>query len=167
MGENALVQYFGASAISATDVVVRLPTPVWATVTRVDTLTEGLRSTGRFSSVAGALQADGSFSLPPQFLSHAYALLGPPGDLPIVKPRDDRIPTFAYDAYRATAQFISPDGRTLLFRVDLAAGSPGTTAALQAIPAIRTAVAAVARSVPGPPHGAWPARRRRRPTSAR
>ena len=64
-----------------------------------------------------------------------------------MKPRDDRIPTFAYDAYRATAQFISPDGRTLLFRVDLAAGSPGTTAALQAIPAIRTAVAAVARSV--------------------
>ncbi len=146
VGENALVQYFGASAISATDVVVRLPTPVWATVTRVDTLTEGLRSTGRFSSVAGALQAEGSFPLPPQFLARAHAVLGPPGDLPIVKPRDDRIPTFAYDAYRATAQFISPDGRTLLFRVDLAAGSPGTTAALQAIPAIRTAVAAVARS---------------------
>ena len=147
VGENALVQYFGASAISATDVVVRLPTPVWATVTRVDTLTDGLRSTGRFTSVAGALQAEGSFPLPPQFLARAHAVLGPPGDLPIVKPRDDRIPTFAYDAYRATAQFISPDGRTLLFRVDLAAGSPGTTAALQAIPAIRTTVAAVARSV--------------------
>ncbi len=146
-GENALVQYFGASAISATDVVVRLPTPVWATVTRVETLTNGLRSAGQFTSVAGALQAEGSFSLPPEFLARGHAALGPPGDLPIVEPRATRVPTFVYDAYRATAQFISPDGRTLLFRVDLAAGSPGTTAALQAIPGIRATVGAVARSV--------------------
>ena len=147
VGENALVRYFGASAVGDTEVVVRLPTPVWDTVTRVVTLTDGFRRTGQFTSVVGALDAEGPYLLTPQFLSRGYSLLGPPGALPIVEPAGSRVPRYAYDTYRATAQYISPDGRTLLFRVSLSAGTPGTTAALQAIPAIRRTVGAVARSV--------------------
>ena len=164
VGENALVQYFGASAISATDVVVRLPTPVWATVTRVETLTEGLRrSTGRFSSVAGALEAEG-LPTPPQFLARRYAALGPPGDLPDREAgRVDRIPaapttptgpppsSSAPTAARCCSG--CPGGRDARYH-RRAAGHPGDPH----------------RGGRGGPlgwgrrHGAWPARRRRRPT---
>src|SRR5215472_2171705 len=45
---------------------------------------------------------------------------------------------------RAESQFISPDGRTVLFNVGLSAGDPDSNAALHQLPAIRAAVAAVA-----------------------
>jgi putative drug exporter of the RND superfamily len=47
----------------------------------------------------------------------------------------------------ARSQFVSPDGRTVRFQVALAAGDPGSDAALRQVPAIRTAVATVARDV--------------------
>jgi RND superfamily putative drug exporter len=47
--------------------------------------------------------------------------------------------------YRAESQFISADGRTVLFDAGLAAGDPDSNAALHQVPAIRAAVAAVAR----------------------
>jgi RND superfamily putative drug exporter len=46
-----------------------------------------------------------------------------------------------YNAYRATAQFISPDGRTVQFYATLEAGAPDSAGATQAIPQIRAAVA--------------------------
>ena len=53
----------------------------------------------------------------------------------------------AYRAYQGSAQFISADGRTILFEVDLRAGPATSTAAADAIPAVRLAVAGVARSI--------------------
>ena len=46
--------------------------------------------------------------------------------------------TEAYQMYRATTQFVSADGKTIQFETSLAAGDPSTTAALNAVPAIRT-----------------------------
>jgi RND superfamily putative drug exporter len=57
------------------------------------------------------------------------------------------VPDDLYNAYRSTADSISPDGRTLLYRVSLKAGGADTTAALQAIPSVRAAVSGVARDV--------------------
>jgi RND superfamily putative drug exporter len=50
-------------------------------------------------------------------------------------------------SYRAESQFISPDGRTVLFDAGLTAGDPGSNAALHQVPAIRAAVATVAHDV--------------------
>jgi uncharacterized membrane protein YdfJ with MMPL/SSD domain len=50
-------------------------------------------------------------------------------------------------AFRVESQFISPDGRTVLFDAGLAAGDPASNAALHQVPAIRAAVAAVAHRV--------------------
>ncbi len=50
-----------------------------------------------------------------------------------------------YGAYRATAQFVSADGRTVQYLTSLRAGGPETAAALNAIPAVRGAVTRVAR----------------------
>jgi len=70
-----------------------------------------------------------------------------------VPPAGSAIGPQLYDIFRTTAQFISPDGRTILFRVALRAGAPGGTAALQAVPAIRVAVAAVASEIGATEYG--------------
>ncbi len=56
------------------------------------------------------------------------------------------VPAALYAAYRATANYVRPDGRVVLFNVGLVAGDPGTTAAMNAVPAVRAETAAVARS---------------------
>jgi RND superfamily putative drug exporter len=50
----------------------------------------------------------------------------------------------AYAAYKAAANYLSPDSRTVQFAVGLAAGDPGTTAAMNAVPAVRALTARVA-----------------------
>jgi RND superfamily putative drug exporter len=51
--------------------------------------------------------------------------------------------TQAYQLFRATSQFVSKDGKTIQFQTSLAAGDPSTTAALNAVPAVRTAAESV------------------------
>jgi RND superfamily putative drug exporter len=58
-----------------------------------------------------------------------------------------------YEAYRATAQYVSPDGETIQFLTGLTAGDPSTTAALHAVPAIRTEAAAVAKTLGATEYG--------------
>jgi RND superfamily putative drug exporter len=49
----------------------------------------------------------------------------------------------AYQLYRATSQFVSADGKTIQFQTSLKAGDPSTTAALNAVPAVRDAAQSV------------------------
>ncbi len=53
----------------------------------------------------------------------------------------------AYDAYLVSSQSISPDGRTIQYETALRAGPPDGTQAAAAVPAVRTAVGVVARSI--------------------
>ncbi len=55
------------------------------------------------------------------------------------------VPAAEYNAYRASAQFVSADGRTIQFEAALRAGSQDSTAALNATPQIRTAVDSAAQ----------------------
>ena len=146
VGEAALENHFGAAVLASTDVVFRLPRSVWDNPDVIGQAEQELRSTGLFGSVADALSASG-FRLPVGALSFAYRRFGPPGDLPVVPPVRLGFDASFYDAYRATAQFISGDGRTFLYRVSLAAGSPGSTAALQAVPSVRRAVTMTAKAI--------------------
>jgi RND superfamily putative drug exporter len=52
-----------------------------------------------------------------------------------------------YNAYHATAQFISPDGRTVQYYTTLSAGAPESAGAMQSIPRVRDAVTATATAV--------------------
>jgi RND superfamily putative drug exporter len=99
-----------------------------------------------FSSVSGPLDPNGHrFPIADLVALHtALAAYGPAAKLPLDPPRGVPIPAKAYQAYRATAQFISPDGKTLQFYTSLAAGDPSSNSAMQAIPQIRSAVAKVA-----------------------
>ena len=56
-----------------------------------------------------------------------------------------RMPRTLYNAYRASAQYVSADGRTVQFLAGLRAGNQQSTAAMDATPAVRAAVAVAAR----------------------
>ncbi|MFC9643851.1 MMPL family transporter [Streptomyces mirabilis] len=60
---------------------------------------------------------------------------------------DGKFTVAEYQAYRATAQYVSPDGRTVQYSTALTAGDPSTTAAMNAVPSIRTEVSGVARRI--------------------
>ena len=49
----------------------------------------------------------------------------------------------AYQEYRATAQYVDPAGTTIQFETGLTAGDPSSTAALNAVPALRAEAATV------------------------
>ena len=76
-----------------------------------------------------------------------HARLGPASALPAVPPAGSSLPAALYGAYRATSNYVSPDGKTVQYSTGLTAGNPAGTPALNAVPAIRAATTAVARSV--------------------
>ena len=58
-----------------------------------------------------------------------------------------KIPAAGYQLYRATAQYVSPDGRTIQFGTGLKAGDAASTSALDAVPSIRGETTRVARNI--------------------
>ncbi len=68
------------------------------------------------------------------------------GPLPATVPPTlaGKVPADAYQLYRAIAQYVSPDGTVIQFQAGLTAGDPSTTAAMNAVPAIRTEAGKVA-----------------------
>lgn len=139
-GLSVLEAHFGPAALGVTDVVYRLSSPIWEHPGDLAAGSESLRASGQFSSVDDALQASG-VPLAPHLLAQAYRRLGPPQRLAASPAAAAGVDPALYNAYRSTAQFITADGRTVVYRTSLRAGGPGSTAALQAIPAVRAAVA--------------------------
>ena len=105
-----------------------------------------------FTAVTGPLNPIGGTGFTPAEYTELHALLGS-GTLPSTAPP---VPAAAaqagitatqwaqaYQLYRATSQFVSADGKTIQFQTSLAAGDPSTTAALNAVPAVRTAAQSV------------------------
>ncbi len=142
-GLAVLEQYFGPSALGTTDVVFQLRNSVWNDPQVLLVAENALFSSAHFSSIDGALDASG-IPISPISLGELHQLLGPPQPLPVVEPSNVDVDPVLYNAYRSTAQYITSDGRTILYKTSLQAGSPGSTAALQAIPGIRASVAHVA-----------------------
>ena len=68
------------------------------------------------------------------------AALGPAAHLPATPPARVTVSPAAYSAYKASAQFISADGRTIRFRRAAGRAAPTSTGGGRAIPAVRAAV---------------------------
>lgn len=145
-GLAILTRYFGITQTSPTDVVLRFRHTVWQAPDVLARAYAGLLRSRQFASVAGALDPTGTY-IPPAALAHDYAALGPPQALSPSPPATPPVSVGMYDAYRSTAQYVSPDGRTVLFQTSLSAGSAGSTAAMQAVPRVRQVVARVGRQV--------------------
>ena len=145
-GTNVINENYPPAVANPTSVLLVYSSSVWNNLTPVQDAENDLGKQSVFASVTGLFNANGT-STSPQQLTSLYQELGPPGKLPATEPAGTPVSAQQYAAYRATSQFVSPDGKTVQFYTSLTAGSPSTTAALNAVPAIRTAVTSVQHSV--------------------
>lgn len=148
-GLAVLVANYPAAESDPTNALFRLSVSAWDDPQVLVTAQRGLEQSGLFSGVTGALDPNGAV-LSPTALADVHAQLqayGPAGTLPPTPPPGVTVSTAVYDAYHASAQFISPDGRTIQFATTLKAGPSTGTSAARAIPTVRAAVADVGRQV--------------------
>jgi RND superfamily putative drug exporter len=145
-GNAALTHHFPQSSSNPANLVLAYRQPVWSKPARIASAQSSLRSSGKFTSLAGPLNPNGT-TLAPAIMARLHHDLGPPQRLPVIEPAGLRIPAATYNAYRAMAPYIAPDGRTIQFEAALHAGAQNTTGAMNATPQIRSALAtAAARS---------------------
>jgi RND superfamily putative drug exporter len=145
-GAALLAKHFPQSSANPTNVIFRFNTPVWQNPAPLANAISQLRASGLFTQVTGPLNPAGA-RLTPAELTALHAQLGPAKALPAAPPAATSVPPAGYQAYRATANYISPDGTTVQYATGLKAGDPGTTSAMNAVPAIRSETTAVAKSI--------------------
>ena len=151
-GTDLMNKYFPATAANPTNLVYKLSTPAWDDAAAIAAATAQLQKHTVFTGVTGPLNPIGGTGFTPAEYTQLHALLGS-GTLPATAPP---LPAAAaqagitatqwaqaYQLYRATSQFVSADGKTIQFETSLTAGDPSTTAALNAVPAVRTAAQSV------------------------
>ena len=155
-GQALLAKHFPASSANPTNLVYKLKQPAWDDAQAIAAGEKTIVQSGLFTGVTGPLNPVGAVTLTPAQFSglHAeLASLGPPSQLPTTPPSHLPVPVAAYDVYRAMAQYVSADGRTIQFEVGLKAGIPSSTAAMNAVPAIRHAAAAAAATIGASDYG--------------
>jgi len=138
-GNTALTAHFPQTSSNPANLVFSYPDPVSSSPAALVTAYESLRSSGQFTDLSGPLNANGT-TLTPARYAQLHAELGPPGRLPVREPASLTVPRSDYNAYRASSQYISPDGKIVQFAAALAAGSQQSTAAMNATPTIRDVV---------------------------
>ncbi|MGH3279778.1 MAG: MMPL family transporter [Trebonia sp.] len=151
-GTNLLNKYFPSTAANPTNLVYKLSTPAWDDAPAIAAATTQLQASKVFAGVTGPLNPVGGTGFTAAEYTELHSLLGS-GTLPTTPPPLPAAAakagittaqwTGAYQLYRATSQFVSADGKTIQFQTSLAAGDPSTTAALNAVPAVRTAAQSV------------------------
>jgi putative drug exporter of the RND superfamily len=145
-GTVLLAKHFPSSSSNPTNLIYKLPQPAWENPEPIAAATDQLKASGLFTGVTGPLNPAGVTLTPAQYTS-LHSLLGNAAELPAVPAAHLPIPLQAYEVYRATAQYVSPDGQTIQFQTGLKAGDPSTTAAMNAVPSVRTEAAAAAKTL--------------------
>jgi putative drug exporter of the RND superfamily len=145
-GNAALEAHFPLASQNPTNLIMTLPQSAWDDPARLEQATRLLQRTGEFTHISGPLDPNGT-PLSPAQLQSLHAKLGPALELPPAEPAGVGVKATLYNAYRATARYVSGGGATVQWEVGLKAGDPSTTAAINAIPAVRRAFAGVARAV--------------------
>jgi len=151
-GSALLNKHFPASSANPTNLIYRLSQPVWDDPAPIAAATSQLAASGVFTGVTGPLNPVGVTLTGAQY-TQLHATLGNAATLPAVPTGQSSIPLAGYEAYRATAQYVSPDGRTIQFETGLKAGDPSTTSAMNAVPSIRTEAATVAKTLGASTYG--------------
>lgn len=145
-GSAALAAHFPAANSNPETLVLRFATPVWEHPQSLSLAQRELATAPPLRAVSGPLDPNG-MPLTADELVSLHARLGPAVALPPQPSATTSVPLRTYMAYRATAQFISPDGRTVQYLAHATAGPAGTQAAIGAIPDLRSTLDSVAHSV--------------------
>jgi RND superfamily putative drug exporter len=143
-GNAVIADHFPQSAVNPAHLVFGYAAPVWQHPDALAQAEASLRSSGLFAVLAGPLNPNGA-ALSPAAYATAHSELGSPQGLPLAEPAGLGMPRTVYNAYRASARYVGADGTTVQFLAGLRAGNQQSTAAMDATPAVRAAVAAAAR----------------------
>jgi putative drug exporter of the RND superfamily len=150
-GAALLAKHFPQSSANPTSLIFKFSQPVWKDPEPIAKATTELRASGLFTQVTGPLSPVSAVTLTPAQYQGLYGALGPASKLPATPSASQllggRIPATAYQLYRATSNFVSADGRTVQFETGLKAGDPGSTTAMNAVPAIRATTTSIQKSV--------------------
>ena len=144
-----MAKYFPQSNANPTNVVMHFPTSVWQNPDQLQVAANSLRDSGVFSAITGPLDPNGA-PITPAELSGLYQQLRPYGSaqelvtMGLAPPAGSGVSPADYDTFLTTARYISADGHTVQWETGLTAGNPGANAAINAVPQIRSAVAAAA-----------------------
>jgi putative drug exporter of the RND superfamily len=138
-GNNALAAHFPQTSSNPANLVFEYPDSVVGDPSALVTAQDSLRSSGQFAAISGPLNPNGT-TLAPARYAQLQAELGPPGRLPVREPVSLNVRRSDYNAYRASSQFISADGKVVQFEASLTAGSQQSTQAMSAMPTIRHVV---------------------------
>jgi RND superfamily putative drug exporter len=144
VGTAVIAAHYPSTNQNPAQILFRFPASVWDDPTRLATAEQGLRQISALQTVLGPLNPNG-VPLTVTQLMQLHSQLGNPQALPAVPPPHTSLSPQEYNAYRATGQYISADGQTVQF-VAILKDSSSSSAALNAIPALRTAIAQVATS---------------------
>ncbi len=154
-GNALLAAHFPKSATNPMYLIYVLARPAWVDPQPLVAAWKQLQAAPEFSHVTGPLNPNG-IPLSATDLLHLHAVLGPAQALPPVPPPGSTASLAAYQAYRDTASYVSQNGRSIQFVTSLSIGDPSSTAAIQAVPAIRarahhtaSAIGAVRNGVAG------------------
>jgi putative drug exporter of the RND superfamily len=144
-GNAILARDFPQSSASPSDLILRYAAPVWQHPAILAAAGASLGRSDLFTGLAGPLNPNGT-ALTPVGYGRLHAALGDPRKLPLTEPAAaaGKIPAGSYDAYRATGQYVAANGLTVRFAAGLRAGPQQGTAAMNATPAVRAALAAAA-----------------------
>jgi putative drug exporter of the RND superfamily len=145
-GQALQDKHFPQAAADPTALLFTFATPVWDDPAPVGAATQQLTASSQFNHVTGPLNPAGT-ALPAAEYTRLHTALGPANALPAAPPASSTVTPAQYLVYRSTANYVSPDGRTVQFATGLSAGPTSSTAAMDATPAIRDTVTTVARSV--------------------
>jgi RND superfamily putative drug exporter len=143
VADALIAVHFPHVSTNPTNLVLEYPRSVWDDPSSITKAEASLRASGQFLTIAGPLSPGGAV-LSSAELQQLHARFGAPKALPATPPKG--VPLGIYEEYRAEALFVSTSGTTIQFEVALKAGdgNPGSTAALEAVPKIRTALARAA-----------------------
>jgi putative drug exporter of the RND superfamily len=145
-GSDQLAAHFPAANRNPETFLLRFSMPIWQHPASLADAQGQLASASDLRSVSGPLNPNGTELTVDQLVS-LHAQLGPAAGLPPTQPASISMPSVTYQAYRATAQFISADGTTVQFYALTAAGPAGSQAAISSVPAMRSTLSSVAQAV--------------------
>ena len=137
-GQAALDAHYPSSSVARTLILFQFAQPVWSNLDNLQTAQTGLSALPQFKSVVGPLNPNG-IPLTVSQLAQLHSALGPARDLPPV-PTTNAVPAELYNAYRATGQLISEDGKTVEYSSEVAGSDSSSPSALDAVPGLRTEV---------------------------
>lgn len=165
-GTALMDKYFPSTAANPTNLLYKLSEPAWDDPAAIAAATSDIEHSGEFTGVTGPLNPVGGAGITAAEYTELHTLLstGPGGvpaaSLPATPPAAlagkltaAKIPVAAYQLYRATAEYVDPAGTTIQFDTSLTAGDPSSTAAMNAVPAIRAAAANASKSLPATAYG--------------